>query len=101
MKSNNQGTDSHVLNFRLMSLRSAFRVVMFVTISCIKAMFGSSLPLVVCRRAHVLLRVFGSSLPLVVCRRAHVLFRVFGSSLPLVVCRRAHVLFTLFVFVYT
>ena len=58
MKSNNQGTDSHVLNFRLMSLRSAFRVVMFVTISCIKAMFGSSLPLVVCRRAHVLFTLF-------------------------------------------
>jgi hypothetical protein len=37
-------------------------------------------------RAHVLF-TFGSSLPPVVCRRAHVLFRVFGSSLPPVVCR--------------
>ena len=45
--------------------------------------------------------MFGSSLPPVVYRRAHVLFRMFGSSLPPVVCRRAHVLFTLFVlFVY-
>ena len=59
-------------------------------------MSGSSLPLVVCRRDHVLFRVFGSSLPLVVCRRGHVLFRVFGSSLPLVVCRRGHVLFRVF-----
>ena len=63
-------------------------------------MSGSSLPPVVCRRGHVLFRLFGSSLPPVVCRRAHVLFRVFGSSLPPVVCRRARVLFTLFVFVY-
>ena len=43
--------------------------------------------------------LFGSSLPPVYCRRAHVLFRMFGSSLPPVYCRRAHVLFTLFVFV--
>ena len=42
---------------------------------------------------------FGSSLPPVYCRRAHVLFRKFGSSLPPVYCRMAHVLFTLFVFV--
>ena len=62
-------------------------------------MFGSSLPPVVCRRAHVLFRMFGSSLPPVVCRRAHVLLRMFGSSLPPVVCKRAHVFFTLFVFV--
>jgi hypothetical protein len=33
--------------------------------------------------------VFGSTLPPVVCRRAHVLFRMFGSTLPPVVCRRA------------
>ena len=39
------------------------------------------------------LRYVGSSLPPVVCRRAHVLFTL-GSSLPPVVCRRAHVLFT-------
>ena len=45
--------------------------------------------------------LFGSSLPPVVCRRAHVLFMlfvfvrfIFTSSF----CRRAHVLFTLFVF---
>jgi hypothetical protein len=30
--------------------------------------------------------MFGSSLPPVVCRRAHVLFMMFGSSLPPVVC---------------
>jgi hypothetical protein len=38
--------------------------------------------------------LFGSSLPLVVCRKAHVLFTLhvlFGLSLPLVVCRKAHV----------
>jgi hypothetical protein len=63
-------------------------------------MFGSTLPPVVCRRAHVLFRMFGSTLPLVVCRRAHVLFRMFGSTLPPVVCRRAHVLFMLLVFAW-
>ena len=56
-----------------------------------------------------------SSLPSVVCRRAHVLFllcvlfvgglmfylRYLCLSLPSVVCRRAHVLFMLFVFVFT
>jgi hypothetical protein len=46
--------------------------------------------------------MIGSSLPLVVCGRAHVLITLFvllilGSSLPLVVCWRAHVLITLFV----
>jgi hypothetical protein len=44
--------------------------------------------------------LFGSSIPPVYCRRAHVLFRMFGSSLPPVYCRTAHVLFTLFVFVW-
>ena len=47
--------------------------------------------------------LFGSSLPPVVCRRAHVLFTLLVFvylSLPPVVCRRAHVLFTLFVFVW-
>ena len=44
--------------------------------------------------------MFGSYLPPVVCRRAHVLLTMFGSCLPPVDCRRAHVLFTLFVFVY-
>jgi hypothetical protein len=43
--------------------------------------------------------MFVSSLPPVVCRRAVVLFTLLVSSLPPVVCRRAHVLFTLFVFV--
>jgi hypothetical protein len=62
----------------------------------IKAMFGSSLPPVVCRTGHVLFRMFGSSLPPVVCRMGHVLFRMFGSSLPLVVCRMGHVLFRMF-----
>ena len=66
------------------------------------------------------LRYLCSSLPPVVCRRAHVLFTLFmflyrqlfvGElmsylrylclSLPPVVCRRAHVLFTLFMFVFT
>ena len=68
-----------------------FMYCLFVfTSSCLQegsCIVCSSLPLCVCRRAHVL---FGSSLPLRVCRRAHVLF---GSSLPLGVCRRAHVLF--------
>jgi hypothetical protein len=36
------------------SLRSEFPVVMSVTISAKKPMFGSSLPLVVCMRVHVL-----------------------------------------------
>jgi hypothetical protein len=39
--------------------------------------------------------MFGSSLPPVVCRRAHVLLMMFSSSFPPVVCRRSHVLFTL------
>ena len=42
-----------------------------------------------------------SSLPPVVCRRAHVLFMLFVLSLHPVVCRRAHVLSMLFVFVFT
>ena len=49
-------------------------------------MLGSSLPPVVCRRAHVLVTMLGSSLPPVVCRRAHVLVTMLGSSLPPVVC---------------
>ena len=47
--------------------------------------------------------LFGSSLPPVVCRRAHVLFTLYvfvWFVLPPVVCRRAHVLFTLYVFVW-
>ena len=62
--------------------------------------FSSSLPPVFCWKAHVLFRVFSSSLPPVVCWKAHVLFRVFSSSLPPVVCWKAHVLFTLFMFAY-
>ena len=142
-------------------------------------MFGSSLPRVVCKKEHVLLRyvrfvftpsclqegaclitlcsvrlypelfvggsmsyyvMFGSSLPRVVCRREHVLLRyvrfvftssclqegaclitlcsvrlypelcvggsmsyyvMFGSSLPRVVCRREHVLLRYVRFVFT
>ena len=70
-------------------------------------LFGSSLPPVVCSRAHVLLTLFvfvwffftssclqqGSCLTYVICV-------LFGSSLPPVVCSRAHVLLTLFVFVW-
>ena len=70
-------------------------------------LFGSSLPPVVCSRAHVLLTLFvfvwffftssclqqGSCLTYVICV-------CFGSSLPPVVCSRAHVLLTLFVFVW-
>ena len=49
--------------------------------------------------------LFGLSLPLVVCRRAHVLFTLFVFvgvlwCLTHIVCRRAHVLFTLFSFVF-
>ena len=40
------------------SLRSEFRVVMFATMFGIKTMFCSSLPPVVCRRAHVLFMLF-------------------------------------------
>jgi hypothetical protein len=50
---------AHLFSFLycpIMSLRSEFRVVM--AILCIKTMFGSSLPPVVCRRAHVLFRLF-------------------------------------------
>ena len=69
----------------------------------------SSLPSVVCRRAHVLFMLFVFVLPPVVCRRAHVLFMLFVFvftpskfvfTSP-VVCRRANVLFMLFVFVFT
>ena len=92
-------------------------------------LFGSSLPPVVCSRAHVLLTLFvfvrffftscclqqGSCLTYVICvclvRLYLQLFVVglmsylhylclFGSSLPTVVCSRAHVLLTLFVFVW-
>ena len=94
-----------------------------------QCLFGSSLPPVVCRRAHVLFTLFvfvwfvftssclqeGSCLIYVICvclvRPYPQLFVgglmsylrylcLFGSSLPPVVCRRAHVLFTLFVFVW-
>ena len=62
----------------------------------------SSLPPLVCRRAHVLLYV------ICVCFYLHLFvgggmsyLRYLCSSLPPLVCRRAHVLFTLFVFVFT
>ena len=54
-----------------------------------QCLFGSSIPPVVCRRAHVL---FTLSLPPVVCKRTHILFTL---SLPPFVCRRTHILFTL------
>ena len=41
------------------------------------------------------------SLPLCVCRRAHVLFVLVVFVFTLGVCRRAHVLFVLVVFVFT
>jgi hypothetical protein len=40
------------------SIRSEFRVVKSVVISAYNTMFGSSLPPVVCRRAHVLFTLF-------------------------------------------
>ena len=92
-------------------------------------LFGSSLPPVVCSRAHVLLTLFvfvrffftssclqqGSCLTYVICVCLVLLYLqlfvvglmsylrylcLFGSSLPPVVCNRAHVLLTLFVFVW-
>jgi hypothetical protein len=42
------------------SVRSEFRVVMSVTISALKTMFGSSLPPVVCRNVLFTLIVFVS-----------------------------------------
>ena len=88
----------------------------------LKTMFGSSLPPVVCMRAHILFTlfvfvrfVFTSCLIYFTCVclvRLYIQWFVgglmsylhylclLGSSLPPVVCRRAHVLFTLFVFVW-
>ena len=102
-----------------------------VLMSCLRylCLFGSSLPPVVCRSAHVLFTLFEfvwfvftssclqecSCLVYVICvclvglylqLFAGVLMSclrylcLFGSSLPPVVCRSAHVLFTLFVFVW-
>ena len=105
-------------------LLSYLRYVCFVfTSSCLQegscliyVMFASSLPPVVCRRAHVLftlcsvrlyLQLFVGGL-LSYLRYVHFVFTssclqdnsclinvIFGSSLPPVVCRTAHVLFTL------
>ena len=83
---------------------SYLRYVLFdFTSSCLEegscliyVMFCSSLPPVVCRRAHVLfhyvLFVFTSS-----CLKegSCLIYVIFCSSLPPVVCRRVHVLFTL------
>ena len=74
---------------------------------CYLCLFGSSLPLVVCRRSHILFILFvfvwfiftSSCLQEVSCLILCYLC-LFGSSLPPVVCRRSHVLFTLFVFVW-
>ena len=92
-------------------------------------LFGSSLPTVVCRRAHVLFTLYvfvwfvftssclleGSCLIYVICVCLVCLYLqlfvggfmsylrymcLFGSSLPPVVCRRVHVLFTFYVFVW-
>ena len=92
-------------------------------------LLGSSLPPVVCRRAHVLFMLFvfvwfvftssclqkGSCLIYVICVCSVRLYLqlfveglmsylcyqcLFGSSLPPVVCRRAHALFMLLVFVW-
>ena len=71
-------------------------------------MFGSSLPPVVCRRAHVLIHVIKRVCLVRLYLQLFVggfmsylrYLCLFGSSLPPVVCRRAHVLFTLFVFVW-
>ena len=65
----------------------------------IKTMFDSSLPLVVCRRAHRI--VVSNILSYYVSLRSY--FRVVtsitisDSSLPSIVCRRAYVLFVLLV----
>ena len=96
---------------------------------CYLCLFGSSLPLVVCRGSHILFTLFVfvwfiftssclqevSCLIYVICvclvRLYCQLFVgglisylcylcLFGSSLSLVVCRRSHVLFMLFVFVW-
>jgi hypothetical protein len=83
-------------------------------------LFGSSLPPVVCRRAHVFFMLFvlvfissclyeGSCLIYVIYVCLYLQLFVGGRmsylcflclSLPPVVCRRAHVLFMLFVFVF-
>ena len=103
---------------------SYLRYVLFVfTSSCLQegscliyVMFGSSLPPVVCERAHVLYSLFSVRLYLqlfvggVMSYLRYVLFVftssclqegscliyvMYGSPLPPVVCRRAHVLYTL------
>jgi hypothetical protein len=89
---------------------------------CYLCLFGSSLPPVVCRRAHVLFMLFvfvfissclyeGSCFIYVICVRLYLQLFVGGlmsfylcylcSSLSPVVCMKAHVLFMLFVFVFT
>ena len=82
---------------------------------CYLSLFGSSVPLVVCKRVHVLFMlfvfvwfVFTSSYLCYLCLfgsfvRGFMSYLcylcLFGSSLPPVVCKRVHVLFMLFVFV--
>ena len=69
-------------------------------------LFGSSLPPVVSKRAHVLFTVCGCLVRLYLQLFLRGLMSylrylcLFGSSLPPVVSKRAHVLFTLFVFVW-
>ena len=103
-------------------------MILHVFTECVEFKKSSSLPLVVCRRVHVLFTLFvfvrfvftssclqeGACLIYVICvclvRLYLQLFVggsmsylrylcLFGSSLPTVVCRREHVFFTLFVFV--
>ena len=74
-------------------------------------LFGSSLPPVVSKRAHVLFTNHNKGSCVCLVRLYLQLFLrglmsylryvcLFGSSLPPVVSKRAHVLFTLFVFVW-
>jgi hypothetical protein len=64
-------------------LHCEFRVVMSVTISVKKTMFGSSLPSVVCRRAYVLFTFSCVCLCIVVPNTYYVVFS--SSCLPFVV----------------
>jgi hypothetical protein len=48
------------------SLCSEFRVVM-CNVQCIKTMFGSSLPPIICRKVHDLFTLFGACLRILLC----------------------------------
>jgi hypothetical protein len=62
------------------SSRSEFRVVMSFTISVKKTMFGSFLPPVVCRRAHVLFTLF--VFVCVLCCPTHIVLWFYFVFLP-------------------